>query len=347
MNTDNRKLRVALVGCGSISESHLRALIEEEDLSITALCDIRRERAEDKAKKYAPSARIYGDFDRMMEESDFDVLHITTPHYLHAPMAIAALAKDRNVFLEKPAAISEEQLSAMLKAEAESEGRIAVCFQNRFNTATILAENLVAEHGGAKAARGMVTWYRSEPYYTESGWRGSYATEGGGVMINQAIHTLDLMLQLCGTPESVTGTIANHHLKGVIEVEDTCECQIRFASGAQGLFFASTAFATDAPVFLEIFTQDGTTVTINGGNLYCNGVPVAENAAHRDENLHTLGKPCWGNGHGKLIHMYYEALRTGSPMPVTLASAEPAVQVLLAAYASKDHPVVISPLSEN
>ena len=103
MNTDNRKLRVALVGCGSISESHLRALIEEEDLSITALCDIRLESAEDKAKKYAPSARIYGDFDRMMEESDFDVLHITTPHYLHAPMAIAALAKDRNVFLEKPA----------------------------------------------------------------------------------------------------------------------------------------------------------------------------------------------------------------------------------------------------
>ena len=221
---------------------------------------------------------------------------------------------------------------------------VNVCFQNRFNIATLTAKHIAAEHGGVVSARGIVTWKRTAPYYTESGWRGSYETEGGGVMINQAIHNLDLLLGFCGKPETVIGTIANHHLHDVIEVEDTCEMKITFEGGAEGVFYATTAFPSDAPNILELFCADKTRITMIGDTLLCNGSPISDADKFKDENAVTPGKQCWGNGHKKLINMFYDALASGAPMPVSLRSAADAVLVLLAAYRSSDKLIKIPTL---
>lgn len=336
-------MKTALIGCGAIAANHLPALADLDGIEIVALCDIRAERAEACRAKYAPTARIYTDYRRMLAEEELDTVHITTPHYLHCEMTVAALDAGKNVFLEKPIAISESEIEAMLAAERRSRGRICVCFQNRFNEVTLEAGELVQRHGGAVAARAMVTWNRDVPYYTESGWRGFYATEGGGAMINQAIHELDLLIGFCGKPETVIGTIANHHLKDTIEVEDTCELLIGFENGARGVFFASTAFHESVSNLLEIFCADKTRITMIGDWLYLDGDPVCGADRFRNENAITSGKRCWGNGHRKLITMFYRALREDKPMPVSLASAAEAVRVLLAAYRSGDKTVALPP----
>lgn len=337
-------MKVALIGCGAVAKNHLIALSQMPQLEIVALCDVIPERAEAYRDAYAPNATLYTDYLKMLDEAGIETVHITTPHYLHADMTCAALSRNINVFLEKPIAINEEQIRRMLAAEAQSEAKINVCFQNRFNAATLTAKRIAEEHGGVTAARGIVTWKRTAPYYTESGWRGSYATEGGGVMINQAIHNLDLLIGFCGKPKTVIGTIANHHLHDVIEVEDTCEMKITFEGGAEGVFYATTAFPCDAPNILEFICADKTRITMIGDTLLCNGSPISDADKFKDENAVTPGKQCWGNGHRKLINMFYDALASSEPMPVSLRSAADAVLVLLAAYRSCDKTVAIQNL---
>ncbi len=323
--------RSAVVGCGGISAMHLAALRDTGVASVVALCDIRREHAEAMRDAYAPEARIYTNFEEMLrDEPSIEVIHICTPHYLHTPMAVKALSAGKHVFLEKPVGISEKDIRALLSAERCAEGKLAVCFQNRLNDTTVALDRLARAYGRPLGGRAFVTWHREAPYYTESGWRGQYNTEGGGVMINQAIHTLDLLIRYLGKPESLSATTANHHLSGVIEVEDTCEMTIAFEGGATGCFYATTSYCRDSHIFLEL-DFEGHTVTMLGGNVYDNGEPVEVARAVAQDSP---GKTCWGQSHTRLIEKFYHAVASGEPSPVSLESASVSLQVLLAAYRS-------------
>ncbi|MCQ2385402.1 MAG: Gfo/Idh/MocA family oxidoreductase [Clostridia bacterium] len=328
---------VALTGCGAISAIHLAALAAMPEVKIVALCDVKKEKAEAARDTYAPSARVFTDTEEMLDACpDLYALHVTLPHYLHVPAAVSALKRNINVFLEKPVGISEEDIARLTEAERNSRGKLCVCFQNRFNETTKVMDALAEQYGEPLGCRAFVNWARSAPYYTESGWRGFYRTEGGGVMINQAIHTLDLLLRYLGKPVSLSATCANHHLKDVIEVEDSCEATLWFASGAVGNFYATTSFCQDMPVFLEIVFKDHI-VSLFNGQVFDNGSPVAkENVRHE-----TTGKACWGQGHSLLIGLFYEALEKGLPMPVTLDSAALSLRVLLSAFRSKGNIVTL------
>lgn len=328
---------VALVGCGTIAPNHLGALAKLPNVKIVALCDINREKAEKRKLEYGLDANIYDDFVSMLNSEKLDSVHIATPHYLHAPMAIEALGRNINVFLEKPLCINEQQIQEILDAEKASSASVCVCFQNRFNPSTMLAEKLAAEDGGVKSAFGSVFWYRNEDYYLKSGWRGKYATEGGGVMINQAIHTIDLLCYYLGRPDSVTATTANHHLKDKIEVEDACEGVITFTNGKKGNFYATTSFDGKDATILYLVTEKGRKIQIQYASVYVNGVRVEDPSLVSDY----VGKECYGNGHTYLIAKYYDALASGKEMPVTASDAQYALRILLAAYKSKDNEIKI------
>ena len=197
------QFKVALVGCGSVSPNHFYALELLKNVTIVAICDKIAEKAEACNAKYGLTANIYTDYDEMLEKEELDAVHIMTPHFLHAPMTIKALEKNINVFLEKPMCINHKEICDMISAEKKSKAKVCVCFQNRFVTAVTKAKEIVDSDGGAISAFGSVFWERTEEYYTGSDWRGSYATEGGGVMINQAIHTIDLICQFLGTPKKL------------------------------------------------------------------------------------------------------------------------------------------------
>lgn len=325
-------MKIAIVGCGGIAKVHAGS-IDQAQHQIVAFADIKKERAEAYSKEFTGgAAAVYGSFEEMLEKESFDVLHICTPHYLHVPMAIAGLKKGVHVFMEKPPAISRAQFEELKAAAAGSGRQLGICFQNRYNQSVQKALALVrsGECGPIKSARAFVTWSRGEAYYTESGWRGALATEGGGALINQSIHTLDLMTLFMGPAQASEATISNHHLKGVIEVEDTMEAFIRYEKGI-GLFYCSTAFGSNAPILLEIHCEkkvlriEGDTLTIIEGD---------KKTSVELEARVALGKGYWGTGHTACISDFYRAVQAGEKAPIGLPQVENTFLLMMDLYDS-------------
>jgi len=326
-------MKTALIGCGAISGNHLTAIQKIPGVEVVGLCDLIPERAEAARKTFAQTAKIYTDYRKMLDECAPDAVHIATPHHLHCEMACEALSRGIFVFLEKPVCISEEEIARLTDAEEKSAAKITVCLQNRFNPASLFVKELAEKNGGVSCARAFVTWDRDENYYRSDKWRGKRATEGGGVLINQAIHELDLLIRCCGNPIRVSATTANHAHEGVIDVEDAAELLIGFENGATVFFAATTAFGCDAPNFSELYCKNGRRITLSGQDVYLDGIPCSYDV---DDGLSSPGKECWGTGHLRLIRLFYEAISSGAASPVPLASAALPLRVLLAAYRSSD-----------
>ena len=152
--------------------------------------------------------------------------------------------------------------------------------------------------GCAKGARAFVTWKRQREYYENSGWRGKWKTEGGGLLINQAIHTLDLLTYFFGEAEDVEASMHNHHLKDVIEVEDTVEAYMELKGTA--CFYATNAYAEDAPVFLEILCSRGK-ICIEGEYLEVYSQEKGREVYNFEIERQQFGKKYWGSSHS---HVY-------------------------------------------
>ena len=323
-----RHYRVALIGCGSVSGNHLTALKNIGNNTVVALCDIKPERAEASRDKFGLSSKIYTDYLEMYDAEKPDAVHICTPHYLHCEMTIEALKRGIYVFLEKPMCINTEQMEKMLEAERNSTASVAVSFQNRFTPSVVKAREIAEADGGVISAFGSLFWDRGEKYYTESGWRGAFATEGGGVMINQAIHMMDLLIQFGGRPISLRANTENYHLRDVIEVEDSCSGYITHENGIHTTFYATNTASGLWFTDIQLKTAHHI-IEINNYRLF-----VDKEFVDTDEHTNYAGKACYGNGHEPLIEKFYQCIESGDEMPVTLESAKWAVRLLLAAYKS-------------
>lgn len=326
-------MKVGIIGCGNIAQVHGWGLNQLEMCELAAVCDCKIEKAKQLSSEYTEGkAKVYEDYLKMLDYEELDVVHICTPHYLHVPMAIEALKRNISVFMEKPPAITKEEFEALIQVEAGSLGRISFCFQNRYNATTRELDRIVASKslGAVKGVRGFVTWKRDENYYSD-GWHGKLATEGGGALINQSIHTLDLMLRYLGTPKKVAASMQNHHLQGITEVEDTIEAWMEFEGDKRASFYATTAYATDAPVILEISFDKGRVTMIdrilqvqeNGGevkNILC------------EETKDSVGKSYWGKGHLNCIQDFYKCLEENIPNPNDLAGVSNTLYTTMQIY---------------
>ena len=332
---ESKIYRVALVGCGVVAPNHVNALLKIPNAILVALCDNIPEKAIALKNRFSLDVDVFEDYETMLDTVKPDCVHIVTPHYLHCSMAKAALARDIEVFLEKPVCISLDEVKSLIEAEKASRASVCVCFQNRFVSAVADAERIINEDGGVTSACFSLFWKRTEEYYNSSSWRGKYATEGGGVMINQAIHTLDLLTRFLGEPKSVIATTANHHLKDTIEVEDTCEGVIFFKSGKSANFYATTsAHGTDDTIM--VLNTKNHRIELRLPDITVDGVTTNYSA-----DIHIIGKKCYGNGHELLIARYYNALEMGEPSPVPVESAQHALRILLAAYKSNDKEILV------
>lgn len=337
-------MRSAIVGCGNIAAVHAASLDQLEGCELVGFADIKKERAENFAEQYGGNAYI--SLEEMLEKEKPDVLHICTPHYLHVPMAVCGLNHGAHVFMEKPPVISKKQLKELETAIQSAEKRIGFCFQNRYNPCVLLTRRLLeTEAGSVIGARGLVTWSRDEAYYTESGWRGMLATEGGGVLINQSIHTLDLLVYLLGKPLWADAGMSNHHLKGIIEVEDTMEAMVRFAD-KNACFYATTAYCADMPPIIEIACEN-MTIRIEDPEVT---VRWRDGRVEKPqlEAKSPMGKSCWGSGHAGCISAFYHALETGERFEEDWDGVRDTVRLMLAVYESarKKIPVDVGTLEE-
>lgn len=337
---EKRVLRAAIIGCGAISKNHTAVLADADYAEIVAFCDIQPEKAEVR-RALAPDARIYTDWKEMLDVEKPDVVHICTPHDLHAEMACECLARGIHVYLEKPIAISEEELCRIEEAAAKSTARITVSFQNRRIVQNRLFIDLIEADGGAKAGRGMVTWNRDEAYYTADDWHGRLAREGGGLMINQAIHTLDMLV--AAFPEevlSVRGMTALWENEAFSEVEDNASFLVNLEGGKRIVFFGTNNYSVDAHIFYEVLTNNGTRITGMGGHIYRNGVQMDTDEVRQQFD----GKACWGYGHRVCIREFYEAIRDGGEVPVPLKSAARTMRILFALYKSNGKEIPLTNL---
>jgi predicted dehydrogenase len=329
MNEDRKK--AGIIGCGGIAQVHAWALRSMKDVDLVAFCDSEK----DKAKAFAGSDALACDNWRKFCKLDLDVVHICTPHYLHAPMAVELLRSGKAVFVEKPCAITLKQFRELETEDKKHPGKLGFCFQNRYNETTRLIDKIVSEGrlGKILGARAMVTWRRDEDYYESSLWKGKRATEGGGVLINQAIHTLDLMLKYMGDPVEIKGNTNNNHLNSKdIDVEDTVEAWMSFPNGGRACFYASNAYVTDAPVYLELQGECGR-VYLNGSE-----VTVCINSEKPEhfllETQKGIGKDYWGCGHKECIEDFYRSLDTGKPYINSLEGVKRTFNTLIKIYES-------------
>ena len=312
-------MKIAVIGLGVIGAVHMQVLTEMEK-DVVAVCDVN----ESKFSAY-PNAKAYTDYKKMIDEIAPDVVHICTPHYLHAEMVVYALDKGVNVLCEKPLCISRDEIEQILAAEKRSSAQLGVVLQNRYNPANVYAKEQL---GDEKATSGYATmiWNRNETYYAQADWRGTKSMEGGGVLINQALHTLDLMQWFCGEPDYVLSSINNLTLRDKIEVEDTA-CAL-YKGKANFTFFATNGSCKDFTPEVMLYTKDGY-MRIMGSYVLHN-----DELKHFDASKKIYGKSCYGMGHGRLFEHFYECLEKGEKFPINGEEGSKVIKMILAAYES-------------
>ncbi len=313
MQDMSEKLRVGVIGCGAIHHHHAKAIAEDGRLELAGFADIERARAEDSARLYG--GRAYTDYLDMIDRERLDAVHICTPHYLHEPMAVEAMRRGCDVFCEKPMAISVEGAQRMAAASRETGRRLGISFQNRFRETSQLAmEKLRSGRlGRVIGAKATMTWSRSVDYYRTGAWRGLWATEGGGVLINQSIHTLDLLDQLCGGFSAVSAHVDRFMLPDPYEVEDTAVANFMIKGGGNAIFFATNCYAVSTPPIVSVVCEDavltlGEELTIE----YKNG----RRESFCDPTAPVSGKVVWGSCHSVAIRRFYDAVLGGAPYPI-------------------------------
>ncbi len=325
-------MKSAIVGCGGIANVHAQVIKKLNPQGLVAMADVDPDQAMRMASAYG--ATPYGDWQEMLEKEEVDVLHICTPHYLHTPMAKEALKRGIHVFMEKPPVISSEQWKSLKQAYATAKDgtRMGICFQNRYNDSVqFVKEHLNAgEYGPVLGARGFVTWRRNADYYVNSTWRGKMATEGGGALINQAIHTLDLIQFLVGEkPVSMQTVMDKQHLPETIEVEDTVAAYIIYPT-VKACLYATTSYVADVPPIIEVECEkaririENTTVTIWNAD--------GSRTEHDFREKERLGKAYWGTGHMGAISDFYRCVEQKTPYSIELKDVEHTVWLLLEAY---------------
>ena len=324
------KLRIAIVGCGNVSKRHFEAASANNNSELAACCDVVPEKADEMVEKYG--IKVFYNFDDMLSWGEFDVLHICTPHYLHAPMAISAMNNGKHVFCEKPLAIHYEDAVKMCECSKKNNVYLAACFQNRYNKSSQYLKQLVetGRFGKIEAVKANVTWDRDEKYYSDD-WHGTLDKEGGGVIINQCIHTLDLIQWLTDSDVvAVDGSISQKRLKGKVETEDTADALIKFDNGVEALFYGTLCYKANSSVFLEILFEKGRAVMYDD-LVVCdedgNREVIALKKTKGDKNY-------WGTSHKIIIDDFYDCVVNKKPFLVNGESGSAAVRIVDELYVS-------------
>lgn len=289
--------RVCIVGCGNIASNHRNAINKTDNAILYAACDIDSKRIRMAEKEWGVAT--YSNFSDVINDEKIDSVHICTPHYLHYEMIKEAINAGKQIVCEKPVTMTSEEFDRLLTNE--NVKNICVVFQNRLNKSVQALKNIVVskELGQIVSMKAFLTWHRDEKYYNSAQWRGKWTTEGGGALINQAIHTLDYFNYIAGGIDSVKASMSNFSLDEVIEVEDTVSAYLKLKNNVTGILFATNAYAKDSAPFVEITFEKGETVYTNG-KLFVNGEKRAEDI------VPLTGKKYWGTGHDLLIKNFYD-----------------------------------------
>lgn len=329
-------LRFGIVGCGTIAPTHARSIAELPGAELAAVCDIRRERAENLAACYP--ADVYTDYREMVRRADLDVITVTTPSGLHAEVGIAAARAGKHVIVEKPMDVTLEKADALIRACREAGVKLSVISQHRFDPAVVALKQAIDEGrlGRLNFGGSHTKWYRAQDYYDGSDWHGTWAMDGGGALINQSIHYVDLLQYALGPVAEIhayTATCAHPH----IEVEDLAVAAIKFKSGALGLLEGSTSAYPGFCARLDVYGSDGSVIIENDqieewrlrSELPC---PVQSEVTGFIGG--TSSKDIWHHSHRRQIQDVIDAIREDREPLVNGEEGRKPLEIVLAVYES-------------
>ncbi|HEY5224647.1 MAG TPA: Gfo/Idh/MocA family oxidoreductase [Microbacteriaceae bacterium] len=324
-----RARKAAVIGCGDVSTVHFGALATLPNVELVAVCDTDAGRADAAAAAYDVPA--FADHRELLSLINPDIVHICTPHDTHARIAIDALDAGVNVILEKPLADTIEAGRRVVAAAQRSSAKIAVCFQNRYNAPNQAAFRLLRSGtlGAILGGSGTVIWHRTADYYADRPWRGQWASGGGGLLMNQAIHTLDLMQWLIGDVATARGGVATRLLGDVIEVEDTADLILRHKNGARSVFYATLANVVNDAATIEIATEQAT-LSLRGALTVRYSDGRVENVRERETT--TDGRDYWGVSHELLIRDFYGRLDDAAPFWISPTEAQKTLKIIQDVY---------------
>ncbi len=358
---------VGIIGCGAIFGMHAFPLHLLANVQVRAVCDVKFEARQTAAALLGCEA--YEDYHEMLGRDDIDVVHILTPHYLHAPMAIDAMNAGKHVLTEKPMAINMEDARAMVEAARRNNVTLGVISQNRYNSASVAVKAAISDGSLGKIVgqRIILSWTKPADYYKRSDWHGTWDKEGGSLMIDQSIHVMDLARWFVDNPiASIQATIANRN-HPEIETEDTAEGLITYRNGLKSVFFATNNFSYNAPVVVETHCEHGTallefdkaiitykngreltvvndpTVTLNEADFQAFFNESTGQAAMRTLNewgvllipvTWKAPRGYWGVSHKQQIDNFYASLEAGVQPDIKGEEAIKSLEMILAIYQS-------------
>jgi UDP-N-acetyl-2-amino-2-deoxyglucuronate dehydrogenase len=334
--TLDKTLNFAIVGCGVIGPTHARSISHIPGAKLVAVCDIVEEKARRLAENFGIAA--YTDYNEMLEREDIDVVNVTTPSGLHAQVGMAAALAGKHVIVEKPIDVTLEKADALIRTCQSAGVKLSTISQHRFDQAIIDLKRAIAENKLGKLNFGgaHTKWYRGQEYYDGDAWRGTWALDGGGALMNQGIHYVD-MLQYCMGPVAEVYAYAATRTHVRIEAEDIVVASVRFKSGALGFIEGNTAAFPGFCARLDIYGDDGGVVIeddrVKDWKLRsCETYQVTAEAGTPISG--TSSAYIWEEAHRRQIEDVANAIRTGQPVFIPGEEGRKPLEIILAIYES-------------
>jgi len=333
-----------IVGCGMIARFHAQAIKELPNARLVALYSRNPENARRVQEAVGVQCEIYTDLPAMLRRSDLHVVNICTPSGAHMEPAVAAAEAKKHVVVEKPLEITLDRCDRIIAACERNKVMLCTIFPSRFADANVVLKQAVEQGRFGRLTLGETTckWWRSQEYYDQGGWKGTKALDGGGALMNQAIHNVDLLYWMMGRPvevSAITATLAHQR----IEVEDTAVAILRFANGALGVIQAATSIWPGLPKTIAIHGDRGSVVVEQEDVLRWEfAEPRPEDEQIRARFAQKVGASGGASHPAAISHEYHRrqladflrAIETGTRPLVDGQEGRVAVEIILAIYRS-------------
>jgi predicted dehydrogenase len=345
--------RFGIIGCGTIGPTHAGAIARLAGARLIAVADPISERAQSLKQKFGAD-RVYASGAELVADPDIDIVCLCTPSGMHGDGAVEAMLAGKHVIVEKPMEISLTACDRMIAAAHQTGKKLTVISQHRFDAASAVARTKIAagELGDIVLATADVKWWRTQAYYDSGDWRGTWAMDGGGALMNQGVHTVDLLQWLAGPVKSVYAQ-ARTSAHQRIEVEDAVVATVTFARGGIGTIVASTAAYPGLAARVDLFGTRGSlsidgdvlrllaiqgSDTLYGKAAAAHAVGVAQGGTARvkDEARQAAADPgaVWGDAHYEQFADFVAAIAEDRPPLITAEDARKPVEIILAIYES-------------
>lgn len=338
-----QNIRFAIIGTGSIADFHARAIALAEGAELVAV----HNRTPETGKKFAAECNCSyePDLQQLLARNDVDAVAITTPSGTHAELGIAAAKAGKHVLCEKPLDVSVEKIDALVQSCRDNNVLLGAIFQSRFGAGAqaVRAAVQAGRFGRLTQCSAYIPWYRSKEYYADAGWRGTWALDGGGALMNQGIHSIDLLLWLAGDVAELSARCQTR-IHESIEVEDNAVAWLQFENGSVGVIQGSTCCYPGESRRIELKGERGSATLVDDKPVFWQFDEELESDAdvRKLAEQSVIGggasdpRAISVDGHRFQYEDFVRAIRTGSAPAIEGAEGRKAVQVIKAIYESSD-----------